>query len=147
MRELQRAIEIDAPAATVWGILVDFESYPDWNPLIRHVRGQLREGGKLDVRAELPGGVRLRFRPTVLTVEPGRELRWIGRLPVPRLLESVHRFAVEEQRNGRCRFDQAEWFNGLLVQACSGLLDRSALGFERMNAALKTRAERLVASP
>lgn len=37
-------VDIDAPVARVWSIMVDFDRYPDWNPLNRFFR--------LDTRAE-----------------------------------------------------------------------------------------------
>lgn len=147
MRELRRVIDVNTSSVTVWRVLVDFDSYPEWNPLLRRVRGDLREGTRLRVRARLPGGWRLAFRPTVLAVEPGRELRWVGRLPVPWLFEGVHRFTIQELGNGRCRFSQAEQFSGLLARASSGLLEQIALGSERMNDALKLRAERSAPPP
>jgi hypothetical protein len=41
----------------------------------------------------------------------------------------------------RCRFTQTERFSGLFVRPLKSMLDRTALGFEQMNTALKTKAE------
>ena len=35
MREERTKIEINGSAQTVWGILTDFDAYPDWNPFIK----------------------------------------------------------------------------------------------------------------
>jgi len=43
-------------------------------------------GAKLEVRLEPPDASPMTFRPAVLTVKTGRELRWIGRVVVPRVL-------------------------------------------------------------
>ncbi len=40
------------------------------------------------------------MRPTVLVAEPGRELRWLGRLLVPGLFDGEHRFTIEEREPG-----------------------------------------------
>ena len=79
MRELRREIDIDAPPAAVWAVLTDTHSYLEWNPFIPHLAGELREGAKLEVRIEPPGGRVMTFKPTVLGVAPDRELRWLGR--------------------------------------------------------------------
>jgi uncharacterized protein YndB with AHSA1/START domain len=42
MRELSTEIEIDAPPADVWRVLSDSEAYPEWNPFIRKLEGDLR---------------------------------------------------------------------------------------------------------
>jgi len=37
-------IVIDAGAERVWGVLTDFASYPEWNPMIRRASGELAPG-------------------------------------------------------------------------------------------------------
>jgi hypothetical protein len=46
MRELRREIVIDAPPERVWAAVTDFAAYPEWNPFIRRISGELREGAK-----------------------------------------------------------------------------------------------------
>jgi hypothetical protein len=82
------------------------------------------------------------FKPTVLAVEPDRELRWLGRLLVPGIFDGEHIFYIEPLNQARSRFTQAERFSGILVGLFRGTLDKTELGFEQMNAALKARAER-----
>ena len=82
------------------------------------------------------------FRPVVLTVTPGRELRWRGRLLMPGLFDGEHAFQLEMLSTAGCRLHHAERFSGLLVGLMSGsLLDATREGFEAMNGALKRRAE------
>jgi hypothetical protein len=142
MRELRRQIEIDAPASVVWGVLTDIRAYSDWNPFMRRLEGDLREGSKLDVRIEPPGARPMSFKPTVLQVEPERELRWLGRFLVPGLLDGEHSLRVEPIGEGRSRFTQAERFRGVLVRLFTSTLDKTETGFDQMNHALKERAER-----
>ncbi len=82
MRELRSEIDIGASAARVWAILTDFDSYPEWNPFILELKGELREGAQLSVKIQPPGRKAMTFRPTVRAVEPERELRWLGKLMV-----------------------------------------------------------------
>ncbi len=35
MKSLETDIIINAPIDPVWNILVDFDSYPEWNPFIK----------------------------------------------------------------------------------------------------------------
>ena len=55
------------------------------------------------------------FKPTVLRVEPERELRWLGRLLLPGLFDGDHIFHIEPLAQTRSRFTQAERFSGILV--------------------------------
>lgn len=142
MRELRREIDIDAPLSTVWAALTDTGSYPEWNPFIRRLGGDLREGAKLDVRIEPPGGRAMSFSPTVLSVQNERELRWLGHFLVRGLFDGEHIFRLEELGESGTRFTQAERFSGILVRPFGSTLDKTELGFEHMNAALKARVER-----
>jgi hypothetical protein len=81
------------------------------------------------------------FKPTVLAAEPARELRWLGRLLVPGLFDGEHSFRIEPLPGGRSRFVQSERFSGVLVRPLRKTLDRTLLGFEQMNGALKAEVE------
>jgi len=51
--ELYSQIEIHATSERIWEILSDSQYYPDWNPFIRSIRGNLTEGER--ITADLPG--------------------------------------------------------------------------------------------
>ncbi len=141
MRELRREVEIDAPPERVWAVVTDFAAYPEWNPFIRSISGEIHEGAKLEVRIEPPGARAMTFRPTVRTVETSRELRWLGRLLLPGVFDGEHSLRVEPLNGGRSRFVQSESFRGLLVGLFKGTLAKTETGFEQMNTALKARVE------
>ena len=139
--ELSHEIEIDAAPEAVWEALADTAGYAEWNPFIRRLHGELREGARLEVEIAPPGGRAMTFRPTVLAAEPNRELRWLGRLLLPGLFDGEHRFRLEPLPGGRTRFVQSERFSGLLVRLLGKGLARTLLGFEQMNVALKAQVE------
>jgi hypothetical protein len=129
MRELRREVEIDAPPSRVWAVVTDFASYPQWNPFMRRLSGELHEGAKLEVRIEPPGGRAMTFKPTVQTVEANRELRWLGRLLLPGILDGEHSLRIEPLDANRSRFVQSERFSGLLVGLVGGTLAKTEAGF------------------
>jgi hypothetical protein len=145
MRELQASTEILTSAERVWDVLTDFAAYPDWNPFIRRISGSLEPGARLEVRLEPPGARGATVRPRVLAVQPNRELRWLGRLLVPGLFSGEHLFLIEPVEATRVRFVQRERFGGILVPFTRKTLAATRTGFEHMNIALKSRAERGVA--
>lgn len=140
MKDIVTTVDVDAPAETVWYVLVDFESYPEWNPRTR-ITGTAVEGERLRVAPGPEAGNVPTFRPRVLRAD-GSELRWLGHLYVRGLFDGDHRFVVEDLGDGRSRLIQSERFGGVLA----GLLLRvygaaTRDGFEAVNAALKERAE------
>ena len=143
-REIQHQIEIDAPPAAVWAELIDTSAYGEWNPFVRRLTGELSEGARLRVEIAPPGGRAMTFKPTVVAAEAGRELRWLGRLLVPGVFDGEHSFRLHALPDGRTRFVQAEAFRGVLVGLFGATLDKTRVGFEQMNTALKRRVEAAV---
>ena len=142
MKELHSEIEINASAERVWDILTNFASYPQWNPFIRRISGELKVGERLEVRLEPPDSRGITLRPKVLRAEPNRLMRWVGHLLVPGLFDGEHSLLIQPLGEDRVRFIQHEVFKGVLVRLLARSLDTNTLrGFEEMNEALKERAE------
>jgi hypothetical protein len=144
---IERSIEIDASPATVWSILTETDAYPDWNPFMTKLAGELTVGRKLEVRIAPPNARPMNFKPTVLAARSEYELRWLGRFILPGLVDGEHSLRVEPLADGRSRLTQTERFSGVLVRPLKSMLGKTELGFEQMNAALKARAENHTASP
>jgi hypothetical protein len=141
MRTISHSLAIAAPAATVWRVLTDFAAYPEWNPFIREISGELREGARLTVRIAPPGRSAMTFRPRVLEVAPPRAFRWLGHLFIPGIFDGEHRFRIEPLQ-GQCRFTQEEEFRGVLASLVLHWIGAATeRGFAAMNEALKSRAE------
>lgn len=140
--QLQTEMEINAKSERVWDILTDFAAYPEWNPFIRHIVGVPEAGARLEVRIQPSGTKGMTFRPVVLAADHAQELRWIGKLLLPGVLDGEHRFVIQSLGDGKTLFQQSEKFSGILVPFFRASLDRDTKrGFEEMNQALKARAE------
>jgi hypothetical protein len=142
MREIATEIDIVGTPARVWEVLTKFDAFPQWNPFIRKVNGELREGGRLEVVIQPPGHRGMTFRPVLLRVLPPRELRWLGRVWLPRVFDGEHAFTIEDLGANRVRFVQRERFRGILVPLLwRSLVRDTRRGFEDMNRALKRLVE------
>lgn len=142
MKQIKTEVEIEASAERVWSLLCDFEKYPDWNPFIRRIHGNLKVGGILTVHIQAVGMNGMTFFPTILVLEPNRELRWRGRVLFRGLFDGEHVFSITQIAPDRVRFTQQETFKGLLVSLMAKALDTHVRhGFEAMNQALKKLAE------
>lgn len=144
MRELFTEIEIAASSETVWRVLTDFNKVSAWNPFIREVEGELKEGSRLKVRIMAPGRSTMTFKPVIKSVVLNTEIRWLGHLIIPGLFDGEHRFEILTIDSRKVRFIQRETFRGLLVPILwKSLEGPTKQGFKDMNAALKQRAESL----
>jgi hypothetical protein len=137
-KDIETEILIQAPAGKVWQILTNFESYPEWNPFIKSLTGEPKKGAKIKV--VLAG---MRFKASVLVFEQHKEFRWSGHLIFPGLFDGTHRFVLIDNGDGTTTFRQSEKFKGLLVVLFGRKSqEKTKAGFESMNRALKTEAER-----
>jgi hypothetical protein len=138
--KISAEVEIDATPEEVWAILTDFASYREWNPGFEKAEGRAEVGETLDLTFAKQGGKGMTMHPTVLVADPGRELRWLGRLWMPGIFDGEHRFEIQALAPGRVRFVQGERFSGVLVPFLRKLVrvDTPAM-FEAVNAALAER--------
>jgi hypothetical protein len=76
-----------------------------------NTKGRLHEVFAEDFRLvfQPPGGKPMTFKPTVLAADPARELRWLGRVLMPRLFDGEHGFRLEPTVGG-CRLHHGETF-------------------------------------
>ncbi|WP_142458491.1 SRPBCC domain-containing protein [Geodermatophilus aquaeductus] len=144
-KHLSAEIDIAAPPERVWADLTDLRAYPEWNPFIVRAEGDVVRGARLSLRMQPVGGRALTLRPRLLAADPPRELRWLGRLVLPGLMDAEHAFRLEPSGAGT-RLVQEETFRGVLVPVVARSLDRGTLpAFEAMNRALRERVERSLA--
>jgi hypothetical protein len=126
----------------VWQVLTDFPAYSQWNSTVFELQGEMKVGGRLVIGLRPMGGPPLCFPVRLLRVEPERELRWRGRLIVSSLFAGEHALIIQPLGDSRVRFIQREAYTGLLAPIflfVMGANNRRI--FERMNQALKARAE------
>lgn len=141
-KELYSEIEIHASPERVWEILTDFSHYPEWNPFIRSITGDLVTGGRITAELRPPGSAGMTIRPLILKADPSHELRWKGHLFIRGLFDGEHVFEIRPSGPDRCRFIQREYFSGLLLPLFERMLkEGTSRGFALMNRALKERAE------
>ena len=139
MKTMSATIQIDTPPMTVWAILTDLDSYPDWNPLFREASGQIAVGSRITLRSVHPANGRLMtVKPKITAADPGAELRWASSLPG--IISGEHSFTPTEAAGGT-RLVQTETFRGLLVPFSAKTFARSEVSFRGLNEAIKKRAE------
>jgi hypothetical protein len=141
-KEIKTEICINATPEKVWTILINFDNYPNWNPFIKSIKGEVKIGEKIKVRIEPPEAKGMTFKPRILVFETNKELRWIGHLLFVGLFDGEHKFELIDNGDGTTIFRQSEKFKGILVPLFRKQLDNNTKrGFEAMNKKLKELAE------
>lgn len=140
--KLKTEITINSTPEKIWSILADFDNYPNWNPFITSLTGDVKVGKKITVRIEPPGASANNFKPTVTAFEPNEKLSWLGVLLFRGVFDGEHKFELTNNGNGTTTFTQQENFTGLLVPLFKKMLDNNIRsGFEALNKKLKELAE------
>ncbi len=145
---IEASIEIDASAETVWQVVADFARYPQWNPFIFEVSGEIREERRVAVALRLPSAGTWRFRPVILVSQAPSEIRWLGHTLFRGVLDGEHIFLIQPLSADKVRFVQREKFRGLLAPLVAPFFSAATQrGFEAMNSALKFRCESADTAP
>ncbi|GHE33856.1 hypothetical protein GCM10017673_40910 [Streptosporangium violaceochromogenes] len=139
MREITATIDIAASPDRVWDALTDFSRYADWNPMFTGGSGTLTAGSPLALRMPI-GKIPMTFKTLVLAADPGRLLRWRGRLIGPAIFEAVHEFVLTPRGEGT-RLLQRETLVGGLVPLASPMIDTYEKQVVRLNEALRDRCQ------
>jgi len=140
--EIKTEIIIHANIEKVWSIITDFKNYPNWNPFIKSINGDVKVDNIITVRIEPPESKGMTFKPKVLSYDANKKLSWLGHLFFPGLFDGEHKFEVVDNGNGSTTFLQSEIFNGILIPLFKKELRiNTKNGFENMNNKLKELAE------
>lgn len=142
MKEICTKISIVATPTIVWNIITDFENYGKWNPFIKEISGVKKEGSTLQIFIKPPNSNGMKFKPKIMKYETEKEIKWLGRLWIPKLFDGEHSLTIKKINENEVLFVQKERFNGLLVPLFRNLLKDTKSGFQMMNQELKQKAEK-----
>lgn len=137
--EIRTSIVIDAPAFSVWNLLTDLASYSRWNPFITRIKGELKQGGRLDMEMKLEKIIAI--DPVIQDVQLERQISWLDK-STGSLFVAEHRLEIQTLAYDRVTFFQIASFTGPIVSLVEKELETGfRKGLEEMNAALKKVAE------
>lgn len=144
-KQIKTEIVINASKQTVWAVLTDFATYPEWNPFIVNIEGDLRLGSKLK-NSLLNGNQTMTFKPTITELTPGKSFSWLGSLFVKGIFDGLHSFQIEELADNQVKLIHGEQFSGLLSSfILKKIGEDTRNNFVAMNRALKERSESRIA--
>ncbi|MCU0822225.1 MAG: SRPBCC domain-containing protein [Spirochaetes bacterium] len=138
-KSITTEIVIDASAEKVWNELTDFNSYPEWNPFIRKVTGEIKPGNQIEVTFQIGEEKPMVFTPVIKQIEKNRLLQWEGKLFLPGIFTGKHTVELIVLEPNKTKLAQSEDFYGIIVPFFN--FDSTVRGFESMNRAFKERAE------
>lgn len=140
MKEIKGSIDIDAPVEKVWRVITDFPAYPQWNPFVTRMNGELKEGKTFEVTTRSPGMKEMKFNSELRKVVTNREMLFHGTIK-KNLLEEDHLITVEPLGENKSRLFQSIIFHGFLRFFLGSKIKAGQKGLDTMNSAAKVRSE------
>lgn len=140
MKEIKGSVLINAAAEKVWEKMTDFSSYPQWNPWIKSMTGELRVDNIYHVTAQPPGKGATSFKSKLVKIDEGKEMLFRGKV-MGGLVKDDHVFSVDPIDAGKCLFSQSVVFSGPMASLIGSTIMASQKGLDDMNAAFKKQCE------
>jgi hypothetical protein len=141
-KEIRSEFIVNANADKIWNVLIDFSHYREWNPFLIFVKGKIRAGSPLKIRAMFGNGSTMTFKPIVQKVLPASELRWKATVLKETLFSGEHYLILESLGFGKTKVIHGEIFSGLLSGLAFMLLENKLRdGINLMNKRLAYRAQ------
>jgi hypothetical protein len=116
MKNFATAIIIHARPETIWAVLTDAVSYPQWNSTVERIDGHIAADGKITVHAKTaaksaPGRA---FPLRVTEFVPLRRMTWAGGMPLG-LFTGTRNFVLTPTASGDVDFAMDETYRGVLA--------------------------------
>ncbi|MET9629774.1 SRPBCC domain-containing protein [Lentzea sp. NPDC006480] len=134
-------VEIDAPAAFVWSVLLDYPNYPQWNPYTLAVSTTLAVDSPIDLTLPKPDGSEGTWvsREYIRVVDPPRLLRYDTGDTFPGLLGTRDQ-VITPLGEERCSYRTFETFTGKYADAVFAAQGEYVKnGFDSVAQALRAR--------
>jgi hypothetical protein len=142
MAVYRTAFPIGACADTVWEVLTDFEQYPERNPSLPSISGELRPGSTVSLTLAMPGRPSSKLKARLGDVEAGRRLTWHGNVGADWLFAGTREFLIDAQTDGTVRFTHVEDVRGVLFPLFRAIMGgANQRHHDALNAALTERAQ------
>lgn len=136
--QFQAQRTINASAEKIWAILTDASKYPEWDPNMIRLEGEVAPGKKVTAHTKInPDRA---FPATVSEFEPNRRMVWASGMPLG-LFKGARTFTLTPRDENTTDVDVREVFSGLLLPLIGRTIPDLSQSFEDFVEGLKQRAE------
>ena len=142
MRELKTEIQISTKPEKVWGILMDLQGWPSWNPIVTKIEGDRKIGSELSISmCDEKGNGGTSYKSIITSLDEKKRFGFVG-VMMTKFMFSAERIIELEELSGGTRLVQREIYTGILAPLFWGKLNARALPMlKSMNEGLKKKAE------
>jgi hypothetical protein len=133
---------INAPAEDIWDVIIDLDSYPEWNPYTVKMTSTLKVGDPMIMKVKMSEALTIDQTENIRVIEEGHKICW-----------GIDTTSPEFNSGERCQWLEAlpggstRWVNEDLIEGSANPLvtalfgDAVQVGFDAVAVALKDRVE------
>lgn len=129
---------IKAAPETIWSLLTNASAYPDWNPAVLGIAGEIAPGSQIRLTSIV--NPNREFKLTVNEFEPPHQMVWSDGMPLG-LFKGERTFTVSVVDAGQSEFTMEEVYTGLLAPLITKSIPDMTDSFEQFADGLKAAAE------
>lgn len=137
-KSVHHEVTINASTEKVWQVLTNMQAYPEWNPTIKLVKGDVKVGNQVTYQFTQDADNISEIPATVKQIIPNKLLNQAGGIPL--ILTYNHKYIIEPQGEGT-KMTIHEDYAGIGVNFWNPKPVEAA--YSRLNEALKKRVENL----
>jgi hypothetical protein len=135
---------INASAEKVWQVIMDLESYPEWNPYTIHMESTLKVGDAMNMKVKMSELLTLDQTEYIRVLEPGHKVCWGINSDTPSFNSGERCQWLEPLPGGGTLWRNEDLIEGTANELVTALFgDDVQNGFDAVGVALKQRAESL----
>jgi uncharacterized protein YndB with AHSA1/START domain len=130
--------EIDAKPQVIWELLTRASGYPEWNPAVLGIEGEIAEGEKMRLTSIVDPD--RQFKLTVSDVEAPRHMVSSDGMPLG-LFRGTRSFDVVPRGDGTSEFRMEEVYTGLMAPLIPKSIPDMTESFDKVADCLKSAVE------
>ena len=135
-KSVHHEIDINASPLEVWEVLIAMEDYPEWNPVMQLVEGEVKEGNQVKYQFTQDENNVSTIGVKVLEISPGKLLNQKGGI---NLVLTYDHFYILEGNNLMTKVTIHEHYRGIWVHFWNpSPIDEA---YKRLNEAIKKQVE------
>lgn len=136
-------IALQASPDRIWNTLLDFTAYPEWNRVVKAVRGRAEPDSLLEIDFQFYGEKAAGKTARVTGLIPPKYLSWTWNHSLGAwFLAAEHVFRIRQKEDGRVVFHQEMYYTGLSIRFGRKAAQQMVrMTLEKFNDDLKDRVE------
>lgn len=129
---------VNAAPEAIWAILTNASAYPEWNPAVLGIEGEIADGQRISLTSIV--NPKRKFKLNVTEMRAPNHMVWWDGMSMG-LFRGVRSFDIVDRGDGSCDFRMEEVYSGLMAPLITRSIPDMTDSFTQFADGLKQAAE------